>query len=113
MNQLVSVLNGAGSDIAAEYLHADQRERFSLEPVLENLARSSDVATARFATRHMEYRSEDVKLAGSTVGANVVWVPLLLAALGACLSYGTISLLEAKKNQRRAAKRRPFSPIRI
>ncbi len=64
------------------YLHASEPRRFGLELALEDLARSADVATARFAQRRMEYRSSGVHLEGSTVRLEIVLLPLSLAAIG-------------------------------
>jgi putative intracellular protease/amidase len=68
--------------LGVEYIHANQPERFGLEAVLEDLGRTTDLPTARFAQRRMEYRAGGV----SPVGAEVPWVVLFtvleLAATG-------------------------------
>jgi hypothetical protein len=58
----------AASRIEPELIHADAPHRFGLEPVLEDLARTADVPTARFALRRMEYRSDSIRLDGDAVG---------------------------------------------
>jgi putative intracellular protease/amidase len=68
--------------IRPEYLHADAPERFGLEPVLEDLARTADVPTARFALRRLEYRSAGVRLEGRAVPWRTLAAPLALALLG-------------------------------
>jgi hypothetical protein len=59
------------------YLHADAPARFGLEPVLEDLARTADVATAHFALRRLEYRSDSIRLEGSAVPWRTLGFPFL------------------------------------
>jgi putative intracellular protease/amidase len=66
----------------AQYLHADEPERFGLEPALEDLALSADIATARFAQRRMEHRSRHLTFEGDTVRTPILLLPLLLAGTG-------------------------------
>ena len=80
---LVTAMAAAAPALRAEYLHADEPARFGLEPVLEDLARTADVPTARFAQRRMEYRSSAVRLDGSGVAWQPLWVALALGLLGA------------------------------
>jgi hypothetical protein len=68
------------------YLHADAPARFGLEPVLEDLARTADVATARFALRRLEYRSDSIRLEGSAVPWLTLAFPLLLGAIGLAIA---------------------------
>ena len=79
--------------LAVEYVHAREPSRFGLEPVLEDLAVSSDVATARFALRRMEYRSSDVRLRGSSLDWRIIALPLALGLLGlsASLLWSTLA----------------------
>ena len=72
-----------------EYVHAASPGRFGLEPVIEDLARTADVPTARFALKRMEYRSDSVRFEGP----DAPWVPFIVAialALGglACAVAG-------------------------
>ncbi len=78
----LAVVTATSGVVAAEYLQAESRERFSLEPVLEDLARSTDVWTATFALRRLEYRSSTVRLEGraAPLGALVAPLGLSLAA---------------------------------
>jgi hypothetical protein len=50
--------------LEATYLHRSAGSRFGLEPVIEDLARTEDRLTARFALRRLEYRSDSVRLGG-------------------------------------------------
>lgn len=68
---------------AVEYPHAEGVQRFSLEPVLEDLARTTDVATATFAQRRLEYRSPGLRLEGNALPIPVLLSALLLAIAGA------------------------------
>jgi transcriptional regulator GlxA family with amidase domain len=68
------------------YLHADAPARFGLEPVLEDLARTADVATARFALRRLEYRSDSIRLEGSAVPWRTLAFPFLLGAIGLAIA---------------------------
>jgi hypothetical protein len=70
---------------APEYLQADDAERFSLEPVLEDLAQSADLSSAIFAQRRLEYRSTTLRLAGSTLPSLALLAPLLCAAVSLAL----------------------------
>jgi hypothetical protein len=67
------------STLAVAYIHADD-PRFGLEPVLEDLARTTDVATATFALRRLEYRSKSIQLEGSRIPWGVFLTPFALAA---------------------------------
>lgn len=79
---LVGAVTASAPALRAEYMHADQGARFGLEPVIEDLARTADVATARFAQRRMEYRSATVRLAGSAMPLQPLGVAGLLTLLG-------------------------------
>jgi putative intracellular protease/amidase len=95
---LVATAAAAAPALGAEYLHADQPTRFGLEPVLEDLARTADAPTARFAQRRMEYRSAAVRLEGS----GVAWRPL-----GVALALGLLGVGAALAASRLATRRRP------
>ena len=61
--------------------------RYPLEAVLEDLARTADVPSARFAEKRLEYRSASVELEGSAVPWAVLPLPLGVAVLGALLVW--------------------------
>jgi transcriptional regulator GlxA family with amidase domain len=63
---------------APEFVQADAT-RFSLEPVLEDLAATTDLATAVFAVRRLEYRSTGLRLSGTSLplGALVALLSLV------------------------------------
>jgi hypothetical protein len=68
------------------YLRAEAPERFGLEPVLEDLARTADQPTARFALRRLEYRSDTVRLEGERGPLGILPLPLALGAIGVLLA---------------------------
>jgi AraC family transcriptional regulator, transcriptional activator FtrA len=77
---------------APEFLQAEAADRFSLEPVLEDLAQSSDLASATFARRRLEYRSSSLRLVGSELPAWPLLALLLLSTVGAGLLAISLAL---------------------
>ena len=73
---------------APEYVHVENAERFSLEPVLEDLARTTDVATATFAQRRLEYRSSSLRPIGNLFSFAPLLSALVLGLMGALLFAG-------------------------
>lgn len=55
---MVEALRSVAPALKPTYVHPEADERFSLEPVVEDLAHSIDQPTARFALRRLEFRSE-------------------------------------------------------
>lgn len=84
---VAAAVTAAVPSLHPEYLHADDPERFGLEPVLEDLARTSDRATAALALRRMEYRSSDVRFEDSGAPWRVILVALGLGLAGAGATY--------------------------
>jgi hypothetical protein len=93
---LVAKLAAEVPRLRPEYLHADAPERFGLEPVIEDLARTADRPTARFALRRLEYRSDGIRLEGNAVP----WRPL-----GAGLAWGLVGLITGLALLRVAARK--------
>jgi hypothetical protein len=85
---LVGAVAQSAPSLRPEYLQADVPERFGLEPVIEDLARSADVPTARFALRRLEYRSESVRLEGDALPWRALAALLLLGAVGVAAVIG-------------------------
>jgi AraC family transcriptional regulator, transcriptional activator FtrA len=79
---LVARLASSGPHLRPEYPHADEPARFGLEPVIEDLARTADNPTARFALRRLEYRSSNIHLQGRGIPWGAVTTPLALGLLG-------------------------------
>jgi AraC family transcriptional regulator, transcriptional activator FtrA len=71
---------------APEYLQAEGAKRFSLEPVLEDLSRSADQASATFAQRRLEYRSNSLTLQGRALPFMSLLLPVLLGIGGILLA---------------------------
>lgn len=83
---LVASINRATPSLRAEHVHADQPDRFGLEPVIEDLARTADVPTARFALKRMEYRSNSIRFDGPALPWEPIVAAVSLALLGTLLA---------------------------
>ena len=87
---LVNAIVAGAANKQPEYPHAVAPARFGLEPVIEDLARSADVPTARFALKRMDFRSDDIDFDGPAVP----WIPLAWVAalaLGGALVRGLVT----------------------
>jgi putative intracellular protease/amidase len=104
----IAALAAATPSLRPEFLHADEPERFGLEPVLEDLARTANVPTARFALRRLEYRSDTVHLSGSAVPWRVILTPLVLGIAGVAVAW---LWLRAARNRRVARRRQACARI--
>jgi transcriptional regulator GlxA family with amidase domain len=78
---ITTAIRKAKADMPLSYVHAEEPGRFGLEPVIEDLARSSDALTAQFALRRMEYRSGEVAF-GNGRPWTVFVTMLALSAIG-------------------------------
>lgn len=89
-SSLQAALASAAPALQAEYVHSSEPERFGLEAVIEDLARTADVPSARFALKRMEYRSSDIRFNGPAIA----WVPLVMASAlaGSGLALAMIAL---------------------
>lgn len=90
-----------------EYLQVESVERFSLEPTVEDLARTADKATATFALRRLEYRSSSVRLLGGTFPTDAILVALMLSLAGGLLAVGIATGGKRFAAKRRAARMTP------
>ena len=108
---VASAATAAAPSLRAEYLHADQPERFGLEPVLEDLARTADVPTARFAMKRLEYRSSSVRLEGSAFPWGTLPLPLALGAIGVLLARTLARTLARRASRRRPAAATPAAAV--
>lgn len=79
---LVAAIGKAAPKVRPEYVHVAHAERFGLEPVIEDLARTADVPTARFALKRMEFRSTALRFEGSPLPVLPIAVFIMLAAAG-------------------------------
>jgi transcriptional regulator GlxA family with amidase domain len=94
---------------APEYLQVEDRERFSLESALEDLARTSDLATATFAQRRLEYRSANLRPSGASVPITPLLSALVIGTVGVLLLVGALRLFKVHRANRTHL---PGSPTR-
>ncbi|MEV4319064.1 DJ-1/PfpI family protein [Actinocrispum sp. NPDC049592] len=73
-----------------EYLH--QADEFAFDPVLRDIARTYDVATAHFAAKTLEYPVMDVQLTGQDWpwGPTIVPIALILVSAGVAITGGIV-----------------------
>lgn len=74
---------------------------FPYDGVLQDLARTTDVATARWTAKVLEYPIDDLSLSGESWAWAETFRPLALAALGALLALGVIALVRRSRGQAR------------
>jgi AraC family transcriptional activator FtrA len=93
--RVVGALRLVAPALSPTYVHAEAGQRFGLEPVIEDLARTTDLPTARFALKRLEFRSETIRFEGSTVAWRTLPLALALGVVGAlvALSLGRLSRL--------------------
>jgi AraC family transcriptional activator FtrA len=101
--EVVAALKALAPAVTPTYVHANAGDRFALEPVLEDLARTADLPTARFALRRLELRSRTIRLEGSAIA----WHTLLrgpgLGLLAALVVLGLGRVVIGRRNTRPAA----------
>jgi AraC family transcriptional regulator, transcriptional activator FtrA len=103
---LVAALGVVRPELRPEYVHADHPTLFGLAPVVEDLARTADVPTARFALKRMEFRSATVSFEGSTAPWAPIGTALLLAVAGLGLAAGALRVVSRPKvSESRLAQR--------
>jgi AraC family transcriptional activator FtrA len=105
-----AIVAASPSQQPPEYLHADAPERFGLEPVLEDLARSADEATAQFAQRRMEYRSDEVRIDVGGLPWHVILVAMGLGLAGAGVAYAARGRWSARGSHSAAPPIVPSQP---
>lgn len=76
-------------------LHRSAGSRFGLEPVIEDLARTEDRLTARFALRRLEYRSDSVRLGGHALPWSALPLPIGAGLLGVLVAASLASRSKA------------------
>ncbi|MDF2575135.1 MAG: Conserved putative secreted protein [Agromyces sp.] len=85
--------------------HPHHGPGFAYDGVLQDLARTTDVATARWTAKVLEYPIDDLSLSGDAWPWAETFRPLPLAALGALLALGAFGLVRRARGP--AADRRP------
>lgn len=78
--------------VRPEYIHGARPSRFGLEPVIEDLARTADAPTARFALKRMEYRSGTVRFQGPSAPWALLGLASALALAGLGVALATVKL---------------------
>ncbi|WP_430296857.1 DJ-1/PfpI family protein [Sinomonas sp. B1-1] len=86
---------GAVAGAAAEYPHRDGG--FPYDGVLRNLARTTDVATARWTAKVLEYPVDDLGLAGQPWPWDETLRPVALALVGVLAALGAFALVRARR----------------
>ncbi|CAG7638424.1 hypothetical protein PAESOLCIP111_03939 [Paenibacillus solanacearum] len=74
-----------GNRSKLQFVHADARDRFLFEVQLEDLAQQEDLLTAQHALKRLEYRGEDIHLAGKPFPAET-YANLLLTVIASMLA---------------------------
>lgn len=81
--RVVGALRSLAPALPPTYVHVEAAQRFGLEPVIEDLGRTIDLPTARFALKRLEFRSETIRLEGNAIAWGTLPVALGLGVLGA------------------------------
>jgi putative intracellular protease/amidase len=82
-------------------LHDSAQPRFAFEAPLEDLARETNVPTAAFATKRVEYRGSALQLHGAGWPILLMLQPLLIGALGVTLAWWIFRGYDRRWQQRR------------
>ena len=83
---VASAVTAIASELDAEWIDKDA-VRYPLEAVLEDLARTADLPSARFAEKRLEYRSASVELRGTAFPWSALPLPLATGVLGVLLMW--------------------------
>lgn len=110
--EVVEALRSRAPALEPTYVHAGADQRFSLEPVIEDLALTADLPTARFALRRLEFRSETIRLEGSAVAWSTLPLALGLGALGALVALALVFMFRPNRLLRSATSRTPTPTFR-
>lgn len=81
-------------------VHPHHQPGFAFDAVLQDLARTTDVATAQWTAKALEYPIDDLALDGPSWPWAETFRPLALALLGALTALGMLALLRARRRAR-------------
>jgi AraC family transcriptional regulator, transcriptional activator FtrA len=81
-------------------LHDSSQPRFAFEAPLEDLARETDVPTAAFANKRLEYRAASLQLAGAGWPLLLMLQSLLIGGLGVGLAWWGLRRYDRRRQQR-------------
>ncbi|MDQ0894658.1 DJ-1/PfpI family protein [Agromyces ramosus] len=84
-----------------EPVYPHHQPGFAFDAVLRDLARTTDVATARWAAKTLEYPIDGLTLDGPTWPWAETFRPLALAVLGVLVALGVFALLRNRSRRRR------------
>ncbi|WP_051541254.1 hypothetical protein [Caldalkalibacillus mannanilyticus] len=98
-NETISLWKNEYPSVEFSYVHAHEPDRYVLEAPLEDLAQQTDVLTAEYAAKRLEYRADTLKLEGAPYPYLAIPIPLLL---------GCASLVLLVYFQKRLRKNRGF-----
>jgi hypothetical protein len=87
----------AGSGLSPEYIHAEPG--FAFVPVLEDLARTVVVPTARWRAKALGYPAQEVHLTGPGWPVGAMLLPLLYSLLGMALVAAVWLVLRARRTR--------------
>ena len=82
-------------------LHDSPQHRPAFEAPLEDLARQTNVPTAAFANKRLEYRAASLQLSGPGWPILLILQPLLIGAVGIGLAWWIIRRRDLRRQQRR------------
>jgi putative intracellular protease/amidase len=91
----------AGSGLEPVYLH--HGSAFPFEAVLQDLARTTDTATAQWTAKSLEYPTDDLAVTGSALPWTLILRPIGLAALGVLVALGLIRLSHIRRRARQSS----------
>ena len=100
---LAAAVASLAPTLRPEYVHAAQADRFGLEPVIEDLARTADVPTARFALKRMEYRSASVRFQGPAAPWTPAGVAIALALAGVGATFAAFRAVRPRSKSDRTS----------
>ena len=92
----LTVVRAAG--IPVDYLH--QRPGFAFGGTLQEMARTMDVPTARWAAKILEYPAGDLELSGPQRPWALALHPFLLGLTGLAVALGAARLAKGKRRRR-------------
>lgn len=92
----------AGFRGTPEYLH--ERPSFAFDAAVTDLARTTDVATAQWTARMLEYPTNGIELAGSPWPWSLTLRPIALALAGLAIAIGIDHLCRARRRSRSTSR---------
>ncbi|MDR6224621.1 DJ-1/PfpI family protein [Desmospora profundinema] len=90
-------------DTEMVYMHAMEPGRFVLEAPIEDLARQTNIPTAVFAAKRLEYRADALQLEGDSYPTGVIVLPVMMGFLSLVMVIW-MDRRFLKKENRRAKK---------